>query len=441
MATTTRHHIEMTRLDSSGNQYILYPKNTLDDVYTSSGGVSIKGKVNFYGTCGTAADTVAKTASITGFSLVSGAHVSIVFTNGISVASATLNINSTGAKPIYFNGAALQANMIRANARVLLAYDGTNYNVISGAAEAPYVTNANTTKAYLLGTPSTGSHMPTAAHYDSGVYLDTTAGQLVATNFKGGGANLTALNASNISSGTLEAARLATSGATAGTYGPSANATPAHGGTFTIPKVTVDTYGRVTGISNITITLPADNNSDTKVTNTLATTTKAYITGTSTATTNTGTQVFDTGVYLGTTAGNIHATKYCFGDSTTAYVNSSNYTGKAATVNTISGFITDNCTSSGTAKALSENQGRLLQNQITTLNSKINGFSAPLYDFINSEVTFNQDGSLTESLDIGTITTRFTDSGIVSTLKESDGTTLTKTTVITNNKIISTLSV
>ena len=75
------------------------------------------------------------------------------------------------------------------------------------------------------------------------------------------------------------------------------------------------------------------------------------------------------------------------------------------------------------------------------LNSKINGFSAPLYDFINSEVTFNQDGSLTESLDIGTITTRFTDSGIVSTLKESDGTTLTKTTVITNNKIISTLSV
>ena len=333
MATTTRHHIEMTRLDSSGNQYILYPKNTLDDVYTSSGGVSIKGKVNFYGTCGTAADTVAKTASITGFSLVNQAHVSIVFTNGISVASATLNINSTGAKPIFFNGAALKANMIRSNARVLLAYDGTNYNVISGAAEAPYVTNANTTKAYLLGTPSTGSHMPTAAHYDSGVYLDTTAGQLVATNFKGGGANLTALNASNISSGTLAAARLATSGATAGTYGPSANATATHGGTFTIPKVTVDTYGRVTGISNITITLPTDNNSDTKVTNTLATTTQAYITGTTNKATNTGTQVFDSNVYLGTTAGYLHATRFCFGaDATTNYITSSTYTGESNTV-------------------------------------------------------------------------------------------------------------
>ena len=48
-------------------------------------------------------------------------------------------------------------------------------------------------------------------------------------------------------------------------------------------------------------------NTDTKVTNTLNTTSKAYITGTTSATTNTGTQVFDTGVYLESTAGNLHA--------------------------------------------------------------------------------------------------------------------------------------
>ena len=47
---------------------------------------------------------------------------------------------------------------------------------------------------------------------------------------------------------------------------------------------------------------------NTKVTNTLATTTKAYVTGTTSATTNTGTQVFDTGVYLDTTAGQLTAT-------------------------------------------------------------------------------------------------------------------------------------
>ena len=54
----------------------------------------------------------------------------------------------------------------------------------------------------------------------------------------------------------------------------------------------------------------SDNNTDTKVTNTLATTTKAYVTGTTSATTNTGTQVFDTGVYLDTTAGKLVATTF-----------------------------------------------------------------------------------------------------------------------------------
>lgn len=49
---------------------------------------------------------------------------------------------------------------------------------------------------------------------------------------------------------------------------------------------------------------------DTKVTNTLAKTTKAYVTGTTSSSTNTGTQVFDTDVYLDTTAGQIVATTF-----------------------------------------------------------------------------------------------------------------------------------
>ena len=49
---------------------------------------------------------------------------------------------------------------------------------------------------------------------------------------------------------------------------------------------------------------------DSRVSNTLATTTKAYVTGTTSATTNTGTQVFDTGVYLDTTAGQLVANTF-----------------------------------------------------------------------------------------------------------------------------------
>ena len=56
------------------------------------------------------------------------------------------------------------------------------------------------------------------------------------------------------------ATTLSNSGVTAGSYGPSADASPAHKGTFTVPYITVDAKGRVTAASTKTITLPADNN-------------------------------------------------------------------------------------------------------------------------------------------------------------------------------------
>lgn len=81
---------------------------------------------------------------------------------------------------------------------------------------------------------------------------------------------------------------LSTSGATAGSYGPSADASPAHEGTFKVPYVTVDKYGRVTAISTKTITLPASGNTDTKVTVAALTSGTSYYpilaTGTGTAT-------------------------------------------------------------------------------------------------------------------------------------------------------------
>lgn len=53
---------------------------------------------------------------------------------------------------------------------------------------------------------------------------------------------------------------LAASGVTANSYGPSENASPAHGKTFSVPYFTVDAKGRITAASTKTITLPADNN-------------------------------------------------------------------------------------------------------------------------------------------------------------------------------------
>lgn len=53
-------------------------------------------------------------------------------------------------------------------------------------------------------------------------------------------------------------ATLANTAVTAGTYGPTANSSPGYGGTFTVPgSVIVDAKGRLTGITNRTITMPA----------------------------------------------------------------------------------------------------------------------------------------------------------------------------------------
>jgi hypothetical protein len=87
---------------------------------------------------------------------------------------------------------------------------------------------------------------------DSAEMDEVTISSLIVT----GSASFTSgLNASQITSGTLSVARLATSGASAGSYGPSANATLSTGSTFSIPYVTVDVYGRVTSIASKTMTV------------------------------------------------------------------------------------------------------------------------------------------------------------------------------------------
>ena len=54
----------------------------------------------------------------------------------------------------------------------------------------------------------------------------------------------------------------ATSGATAGSYGDSAAQTPAYGGTFKVPYVTVNDTGHVTNITEHTVKIPASDNTD-----------------------------------------------------------------------------------------------------------------------------------------------------------------------------------
>ena len=83
-----------------------------------------------YATCSTAEATVAKTATLSSYSISTGGIVAVKFTYAVP-ASATLNVNSKGAKNIFYRGAAITAGVIKAGDLATFIYDGTQYQLIS----------------------------------------------------------------------------------------------------------------------------------------------------------------------------------------------------------------------------------------------------------------------------------------------------------------------
>lgn len=83
-----------------------------------------------YGTCATAAATAAKVVTLSSYALVVGGIVAVKFTYAVP-AGATLNINSKGAKAIYYRGAAIIAGIINTGDIATFIYDGTRYHLIS----------------------------------------------------------------------------------------------------------------------------------------------------------------------------------------------------------------------------------------------------------------------------------------------------------------------
>lgn len=83
-----------------------------------------------YGTCSTPAATVAKTVECTGFYLAYGAEITVKFTMTNTAANPTLNVGGTGAKPIYYRGAAITAGYLAANRTYIFRYNGTQWELV-----------------------------------------------------------------------------------------------------------------------------------------------------------------------------------------------------------------------------------------------------------------------------------------------------------------------
>ena len=88
------------------------------------------------GVCSTASATLAKDVTVvSSFSLTEGATVIVTFENNVP-ANSTLNVNSNGAVPIYYRGAAIVDDIIKAGDTVMMYYNGTNFIIIGGGGSA-----------------------------------------------------------------------------------------------------------------------------------------------------------------------------------------------------------------------------------------------------------------------------------------------------------------
>ena len=184
-----------TTFTGSGTPLVINPySKTITGGYTFSGnstsatklqsartidGVAFDGSKNIshYVACETAGATAAKVVSLEGFNLVTGARIAILFNNDNTAASATLNVNNTGAKPILYRGkSTTAASPIFKKSHVYeFVYSGANYLLIG---------DVNTEYTLPAATSTTIGGVKISNDYTTSPSNDCAASTLAASNLK-----------------------------------------------------------------------------------------------------------------------------------------------------------------------------------------------------------------------------------------------------------------
>jgi hypothetical protein len=133
-----------------------------------------------YGTCSTAEATAAKAVTLSSFVLKNGGIVAVKFTYALC-ASATLNVNSTGAKPVLIAGAAPTASTckaVQANDIAYFIYDGTSYHFLgTERASRSSITNITRSGTTFTATRADGSTFTFTQQDNNTTYTQETLGQ------------------------------------------------------------------------------------------------------------------------------------------------------------------------------------------------------------------------------------------------------------------------
>jgi len=119
---------------------------------------SSRGAGTWYGTSSTAAGTAAKTSTIANYVLTVGAVVSITFSTANTAGAITLNVNSTGAKDISYNGSVTSTTnqlLWDAGETVTFIYSGSAYCFVAKSKNSSATLNGVKTATPSFYAPTT----------------------------------------------------------------------------------------------------------------------------------------------------------------------------------------------------------------------------------------------------------------------------------------------
>lgn len=209
--------------------------NTISSTYLKTTGGTMTGGINF--------------------SVDSSSFNTKGITFGASAGGGHIGVNTSGNMGIYAKGKIVvkpSSEASASNEGIEVTSDGlipTNNNseTLGDASHKWVSVYATTFNGALAGGASSAVYAASAGAFSSNKSI-TLTGDVTGTASSTGGWSITTTLADN--------------GVTTGSYGLSADTTAAYAGSFTVPYITVDSKGRITSISDNTVTLPASNNTD-----------------------------------------------------------------------------------------------------------------------------------------------------------------------------------
>ena len=133
--------------------------------------------ISHYAVCYTSGATAEKTVSLSNFKLAVGSRITVRFNYANTVANPTLNVNATGAKPIYYKNSNIPAELITSYIVLEVVYTGSYWCVIGVIDRATALSTTAVTPS-ATGSWYYSSAISSLANYDEiRVWLEIADGE------------------------------------------------------------------------------------------------------------------------------------------------------------------------------------------------------------------------------------------------------------------------